>query len=97
MSAMVRFCGIFSVLSFLCMYITLKYAVNFFNTFNSQFQCEEYCFWDVTPCSLVEIHPYFGRTCYPECAVRFLWNSDFLPGYPISHSRAVLSKVTVTI
>jgi len=54
--------------------------------------------WDVTPCSLVEIHPYYGRKCYPECAVnKFLWNSDFLPGYPISHSRAVFSKVTVTI
>jgi len=24
--------------------------------------------WHVTPCSLVEIHPYFGRTCYTECA-----------------------------
>ena len=54
--------------------------------------------WDVTPCSLAEIHPYYGRTCYPEFAVnRFLCNNDFLPGYPISHSRAVFSKVTVTI
>ena len=39
----------------------------------SQFSVKNAIVWDVTPCSLVEIHPYFGRTCYPECAVsRFL-------------------------
>jgi len=67
----------------------LQYAVNFFSTVPaSQFSVKNAIVWDVTPYSLVEIHPYFGRTCYPECAVsRFLRDSDFLPGYPISHSR----------
>jgi len=52
----------------------------------------------VTPCNLVEIHPYCGRIYYPQCAFsRFLWNNDFLPDYPISHSTAVFSKVTVLI
>ena len=98
-SAMLSFFDISSSSSFLCIYITFKYAMNFFKMVpTSQFSVKNAIVWDVTPCSVVEIHPCFGRTCYPECAVsRFLWNNEFLPGYPISHSRAVFSKVTVTI
>jgi hypothetical protein len=52
----------------------------------------------VTPCSLVEINPYFGRTCYSECTVSMsLWNnnSTWLPH--LTFQKAVFSKVTVMI